>query len=73
LPLQPIKGYSFEITQPSKSRQIHLKWSQLGIVSSYLDNDVVRISGFGDIAGLDTTIDEKRMDYMKEIAAQFYG
>jgi DNA helicase-2/ATP-dependent DNA helicase PcrA len=31
------------------TNKIHLKMSQLGIVATYLDNYIIRISGFGDI------------------------
>eukprot|EP00347_Sterkiella_histriomuscorum_P018289 403346077 len=73
IPIVPIKGYSFEFKMKSVQRHTHLKWPQLGVVASYMGNDIIRFSGFGDIAGSDYQIDRKRMDYLKSIAAKFYG
>ena len=73
MPIVPIKGYSFEFKSPTKGINTHLKWGQLGCVASYLNNDIIRFSGFGDISGSDYEIDQKRMQYMKKIASKFYG
>ncbi len=79
----PIKGYSFELKVPDSlieqqkgvkyTDKIHLKFAQKGIVSSYLQNNTIRVSGFGDIAGLDTKLDDGRIEYLKRLAAEMYG
>ena len=45
----------------------------MGIVVSYLADDILRVSGFGDFTTDNAEIDKKRMKYIKEIASKFYG
>ena len=47
--------------------------SDYGIVTSYMADDVIRISGFGDFTSANAEIDQKRIKYLKEIASKFYG
>lgn len=42
-------------------------------MASYLSDDIIRFSGFGDITGSNYKIDQRRMAYMKKIASRFYG
>jgi glycine/D-amino acid oxidase-like deaminating enzyme len=73
IPIMPLKGYSFEVKTDIPYHHIHLKMPQRGIVSTFLSDGVIRISGFGDASGYDPKIDIKRMDFIKHIASDYYG
>lgn len=71
----PIKGYSFDIPIPNDNdvKKMHMVLRNEGYAITYLNPSFWRVSGFGDVSGLDKSIEPKRKAYIMKSVAELFN
>ena len=66
-PLMPIKSYTFDMRTQNEFRPCHLRFMNSALTAVSLEPGTWRISAFGDIAGLNTDLDNRRVRTAKNV------
>lgn len=70
LPIQPAKGYSLTVDRPSNAPSVPLHLSELKVVVTPM-GDKLRFAGTLELAGFDTTVNERRVEGIKRGIRQY--
>ena len=68
-PVLPVKGYSFDTKTNAPVSEYHLSFKDKGWVATHFEENTMRIAAFGDLAGIDKSLDPRRVRYLKNIVA----
>lgn len=68
-PVLPVKGYSFDTKTDSPVSDYHLSFKDKAFVATHYDATTMRIAAFGDLAGIDKSLDPRRVRYLKNLVA----
>jgi len=71
IPIQPAKGYSITMTRPEKCPSVPLLLAEAKVGVTPLPDNRLRLAGTLELAGLDLTINERRVEAIRRGANTF--
>ena len=71
LPIQPAKGYSVRFRRPENAPEVPLILGEARVAMTPM-GDTMRIAGTLEMAGMDLSIDQRRLDAVRESAGLYF-